>query len=52
MQFNLVLLLIKDKGDKYKQGAEDILFNQWCWEIGQIHAKKKMKVDHLLIPYT
>ena len=32
------------------QWRKDNLFNKWCWEIGQLYVKEKLK--HFLTAYT
>lgn len=43
--------LYYDKESKDIQLGKNSLFNKWCWETGQKHAKK-IELNHLLKPKT
>ena len=44
--------LIFDKGGKNIQWRKDKLFKKWCWENLSTTPRKRMKLEHFLMPYT
>ena len=44
--------LIFDKGSKTIQWRKDKLFKKWCWENLSTTPRKRMKLEHFLMPYT
>ena len=44
--------LVFGKGGSSIKWRKNSLFSKWCWEAGQLHEKKKKKVEHQLTPYT